>query len=112
MSIPDDMKVNKTQYAADERLVRAILRTCKRHLQKSSVGDYCIQDRLFVSIEWRGFPFAKRLGKYYCITVDRMSPNTPPTEREDYRLVKYHDFTRVYYPGVWERVFTGDKVSA
>ena len=105
MGIPDDMKVNKTSYAAPNELINRIMDKCYSHLKKSSVGEYCIQDGLFVSVDWRKFPFAKQLRKYYCITVDRMQPRIPPTIREDYRLVKYHDFTRVYYPGEWEQVF-------
>lgn len=99
--IPKHMKVNKTNNTPAKELVEAILAKSVPLLQKGvTTFDYCLVKGLFVSVEWRHFPLSRLFRRWYCITV---SPESPPDA--GYLLVQYHDFTRIYHPGVWEKVF-------
>ena len=100
--IPNHMKVNKTSDVPPKVLIDAVLVKSLPLLVEGYCNfDHCHIDGLFVAVTWRGFPFAKLLKKWYCITVS----DTGREPKEDYLLVQYHDFTRIYRPGSWEEVF-------
>lgn len=110
--LPKSFQVNKSGQDVPEELIRNILKYVKEH------GEYDRRERedtlrindMFVQVTYRQIPFARTLNLYRSVIVEILPPRRPVWQYEDV-LVKYNDFTRLYVPGSWQKLFERERTN-